>query len=232
VGRLGGGGGGGGGGGAGRNRVQTGFQGASGSFNRGDNRPIGGWSNRVGSGARPSLDRPIANRDLQGQRQLNRDGGRNLSLNRDVNRSWNRDVNINNVNLRPGWANPGWGVARPWSYGWYGGWATPAWGWWGARAATWGITTLATAAIINNAVSDAIATDTTTIVVPNTSYQLLYGTVTPTNGSSITFDVTASGSTYQLSADCKAGTLNGQQPTSAAEAELLNAACQVAFGNA
>ena len=222
------------GGGGGGNRVQTGFQGASSGFNRGDNRPTGGWSNRVGTGARPSLDRPVANRNPQGQRQLNRDGARDFSpsLNRDVNRSWSRNVNIDNVNLRPGWANPGWGVARPWSYGWYGGWATPAWGWWGARAAAWGITTLTTAAIINNAVSDAIASDNTAIVVPNSSYQLLYGTVTPTSGSAISFDVTASGSTYQLSADCRAGTLNGQQPTSAAEAELLNAACQVAFGNA
>jgi len=44
--------------------------------------------------------------------------------------------------------------------------------------------------------------------------------------------VSANGSTYQLTADCNAGLLNGVDPTSAAEAQLLNAACQVAFGNA
>jgi len=46
------------------------------------------------------------------------------------------------------------------------------------------------------------------------------------------FDVTAAGATYQLMADCNRGTLNGQDPQSAAEAELLNAACQVAYGSA
>lgn len=242
--------------GGGGHRVQTGFQGAGSGLNRGDARPSGGWSQRLGSdSARPSLDRSVAKRDRQGlqqpqgdrlsqrdgSRDLSRPGNRELSrdgartLNRDVNsnvsRNWNRTVNIDNVNLSPGWARPGWGVARPWSYGWYGGWSTPAWGWWGARAATWGIASLTTAAIINNAVDNAIAESTSYIVVPNSSYQLLYGTVTPTNGSSISFDVTASDTTYQLSADCRAGTLNGQQPTSAAEAELLNAACQVAFGS-
>jgi hypothetical protein len=109
-------------------------------------------------------------RDLgrDGSRDFNRDGNRSLSrdvnrdvnrnINRDVNRNWNRNVDINRVNLYPGWARPGWGVARPWNYGWYGGWATPTWGWWGARAAAWGVATLATAAIINDAVDDAVVT--------------------------------------------------------------------------
>lgn len=257
-GRMGGGGGGGGGrlggggggfGGGGGRRAQTGFQGAGAGLNRGDARPTGGWSSRVGSdSARPSLDRSAINRDRQGlqQRQGDRLGSRDGSrpfnaddsrnLNRDfntsVNRNWNRTVNVNNLNLSPGWARPGWGVARPWGYGWYGVSAVPAWGWWGARAATWGLATLTTAAIINNAVDNAIADNSTYIVVPNSSYQLLYGTVAPTSDSGISFDVTANGSTYQLSADCRAGTLNGQQPNTAAEAELLNAACQVAFGSA
>ena len=46
------------------------------------------------------------------------------------------------------------------------------------------------------------------------------------------FDVSADGSVYQLSADCQSGLLNGQVPGNAQEAELLNAACQVAFGTA
>ena len=246
-GRIGGGGGGGarhaGGGG---HRPQTGFQGAGGGLNRGSSRPSGGWSNKLGSDqARPSLDRPVAQRD--GNRNLNRDGDRNRNLNRDgdrninrdlnrnisrdINRDWNRKVNINDVNLYPGWARPGWGLARPWNTGWYGGWSTPTWGWWGARAAAWGIGSLATAAIINDAVNDAIDDHESYIVVPNSDYQLLYGTVTPVAGSSVSFDVTANGSTYQLTADCNSGTLNGRDPGTPAEAELLNAACQVAYGS-
>lgn len=226
-------------------RAQTGFQGAGTGLNRGNSQPTGGWSSRLGSNtARPTLNQPVINHDrpaLQtgpfsqdGNRILNRDGS--LTLNRDfsanVNRNWNRTVNINNVNLSPGWARAGWGAARPWSYGWYGGWATPTWSWWGARAAAWGVATLTSAAIINNAVNDAISNSSTSIVVPTTAYQLLYGTVAPTSASTISFAVTASGITYQLNADCNAGLLNGQPPSSAAEAELLNAACQVAFGSA
>jgi len=137
------------------------------------------------------------------------------------------------VNLSPGWARPGWGYARPWSYGWYGGWATPAWGWWGASAALWGVSTLATAAVINAAVDTAVASNTTYIVVPQTNYQLLFGTVQPVGSQGVSFLVQADdGSTYNLSADCNAGTIDGVAPNSAAQAELLNAACQVAYGSA
>ena len=240
---------GGGGGGA-----RTGFStaGGGGGLNRGASRPDGGWSsNSRGprAGGSPSLDRRpgtgsggtrgsgatnVGDRN-QGNRNL---GDRNLSdrnlnqnLNRNVERNWNRTVNINNVNLRPGWARPGWGYARPWNYGWYGGWASPSWGWWGARAAVWGIGALASAAIINEAVDNAINSQQTMFVVPNSNYQLLYGTVQPLGSTGVQFAVNANGNTYQLSADCQSGLLNGVQPASAAEAELLNAACQVAFGN-
>ncbi len=159
-------------------------------------------------------------------------GTGNRYANRPVNRNWTTTVNINNVNVHPGWARPGWGVARPWNTGWYGGWGSPPWGWWGARAAVWGIGSLATAAAINNAVNASIAAQTTYIVVPESDYQLLYGSVQPSGSSTINFAVSANGSTYQLTADCNAGLLNGADPASAAEAQLLNAACQVAFGNA
>ena len=199
-------------------------------------------------------DRTVGNRTIGdrtvGDRGLNRDGSRSLtqgdrsftggdrtinrgdrSFNRNVDRDWNREINIGDVDLNPGWARPGWGLARPWATGWYGGWATPAWGWWGARAAAWGVGTLATAAIINDAVDAAVDNQTTYIVVPNTSFQLLYGTVQPSGTDGVSFDVTADGSTYQLSADCKSGMLNGREPNTAQEAELLNAACQVAYGS-
>jgi hypothetical protein len=194
-----------------------------------------------GVGATNVGDRNLGDRNLVGDRNLNdRDlGNRNLgdrnlnnrNINTNINRNWNRTVNINSVNLRPGWARPGWGYARPWNYGWYGGWATPSWGWWGARAAVWGVGALASAAIINEAVDNAINSQQTMIVVPNSNYQLLYGTVQPLGSTGVQFAVSANGNTYQLSADCQSGLLNGVQPASAAEAELLNAACQVAFGN-
>lgn len=241
IARAGGGGRVGGGSGGGRaTRGHTGFSGAGGGLNRGSSRPTGGWTNNVGTDrARPSMDRPAANRALNrdGTRELSRDGSRTISrdVNRDVNRTidrnWGRTINIGDVDLYPGWARPGWGVARPWNYGWYGGWSTPAWGWWGARAAAWGVGALATAAVINNAVDAAVSDHMSYIVVPNTDYQLLYGTVQPTSGSSITFDVTANGSIYRLTADCNAGYLNGREPSSASQAELLNAACQVAYGS-
>jgi len=185
-------------------------------FNRDVDRNVGRDLNR-------NLDRDV-------NRNVNRDISRNV--NRDINRNWNRRVDVDRVNLYPGWARPGWGVARPWNYGWYGGWNTPSWGWWGARAAAWGIGTLATAAIINDAVDDAVDDHVSYIVVPNTNYQLLYGTISPSGSAGVMFDVTAAGATYQLMADCNRGTLNGQDPQSAAEAELLNAACQVAYGSA
>jgi hypothetical protein len=173
----------------------------------------------------------------EGDRSFTRDGDRNLNLDRgnrsiNVDRDWNRQVNINDINLHPGWARPGWGVARPWNWGWYGGWSNPPWGWWGASAAAWGVGTLATAAIINDAVNNAVTNDVTYIVVPNTSYQLEYGTIQPYGNYSVSFVVTANGTSYQLTADCNAGAINGRQPTSSQEAELLNAACQVAYGNA
>jgi hypothetical protein len=189
----------------------------------------------------PNRDGIAGNRNLgTDDRNLGTDG-RNLngSLNRpvqrnfntNVSRNWNRDVNINNVNLSPGWARSGWGYARPWSYGWYGGWATPAWGWWGANAALWGVSSLASAAVINAAVDSAVASSSTYIIVPQTSYQLLWGTVQPSGSQGVSFLVQVDGSTYSLSADCAAGSIDGVAPSSAAQAELLNAACQVAYGS-
>lgn len=225
-----------GGGRMGGGRASTGLSAAGSGFNRGSSRPSGGWSSRVPSDrAQPSLNREVPRRHERSGAAFN-GNGLNRNVNRDVNRNisrnWGRNVNLNNVNLYPGWARPGWAAARPWSYGWYGGWATPAWGWWGARAAAWGITTLATASVINAAVNAAVQSQATYIVVPETDLQLQYGTVQPSGSNGVSFVVTANGTSYQLTADCQAGTLNGNVPTSAAEAELVNAACQVAYGTA
>jgi hypothetical protein len=133
-------------------------------------------------------------------------------------------------NYWPGWVRPGWNAARPWNWGWYGGWSSPPWGWWGVRSAAWGLRSLATAAVINNAVNDAIAASQTTIVVPDTSYQLFYNSVQPSGDQVVYFVVSDGVESRQISADCSSGTLGGQEPSDASEAQLLNVACQVAFG--
>ncbi|MFN5117834.1 MAG: hypothetical protein ACK5FE_04700 [Cyanobacteriota bacterium] len=201
------------------NRPEGGWSRPDGMTNR-PNRPEGGWS-RPDNWNRPDGNWNRPNNWNNGNRPNNWNNWNN----------WNRPINVGSLNLYPGWARPGWGYARPWNYGWYGGWATPSWGWWGASALTWGITSLATAAIINSAVDDAVSNQKTYIVVPNSNYQLLYGTVQPTETTGVSFAVQQDNNTYQWSADCNAGLLNGNQPQDAKEAELLNAACQVAYGN-
>ncbi len=182
-------------------------------------------------------------RDDRSQNRDNRRDDRNNNRNERRDDRWDRrddrwndradrwDRRWDRWDNYPGWARPGWGYARPWNYGWYGGWSSPSWGWWGASAAAWGVTTLATAAIINAAVDDAVSSHTTTIVVPNTDYRLLYGSVEPLNEQSVSFSVESGDREVAMNADCKRGTLDGRNPGSAEEAELLNAACQVAFGD-
>lgn len=249
----------GGGGGGSRPRASkgsTGFKSSGSSLNRGSTKPSGGWSTRTNQKNGPSLDarkgsdnrdnRTSSRNDRRDDRSGNRDDRRDdRSKNRDDRRDdrWDRrddrwkdrgdrwDRRWDRWDKYPGWARPGWGYARPWNYGWYGGWATPSWGWWGASAAAWGVTTLATAAIINAAVDDAVSSHTTTIVVPNTDYRLLYGSVEPLGEQSVSFSVESGDREVAMNADCRQGTLDGRNPSTAQEAELLNAACQVAFGD-
>jgi len=230
---------------------RSGFQDGGGGLGRGSARPSGGWSSAVDRRAQaPSLDGGLDRRwpaagagvdrggSWQGGNRVNsafdnnRIDGSSTWRNASVNANWNRNVSFNNVNINAGWARPGWGYARPWTTGWYGGWATPSWGWWAGTAALWGIGSLATAAVINNAVNTAIASDSTTIVVPESGYLLYYGSIQPSGIQGVTFVVSAGGVPYSLSADCYLGTLNGAIPADAGQAQLLNAACQVAFGSA
>ena len=66
--------------------------------------------------------------------------------------------------------------------------------------------------------------------MPNTNWQLYYGSVRPLAQAGVTFAVNNGYGSYQMEADCEQGLLNGEVPTSAAEAQLINAACQVTFG--
>jgi hypothetical protein len=150
---------------------------------------------------------------------------------RNVNPSWNRTV-VNRANLFPAWARPGWGALRPWDAGWYGNRSYTAWTWWRGRSRAWGTTSLASRASINRAIDNAISNYIPYIVVPKTNYKLFYGTELPSGGESLSFMVQANSTDYQLNANCKEGTLNGQEPMKIEEAELINAACQVAYGPA
>lgn len=149
--------------------------------------------------------------------------------NRDI---WTKRVVVNNnYGGYPGWArNPGWYNSRPWGGNWYGGWSSPPWGWWAGQSLVWGVTALTTAAIINNSINRAITQRQTAIVVPNTNWQLYYGTVQPVQSNGVTFAVNNGYGTFQMEADCQQGLLNGDVPSTPAEAQLINAACQVTYG--
>jgi hypothetical protein len=130
----------------------------------------------------------------------------------------------------PGWAqSPNWGNNRPWGGGWYNS-GYSNWSWWGGQALGWGINALTTALIVNNAVNRAIRERQTTVVVPNSSMKLYYGSVEARDQTEVTFVAANGNYTYEMEADCEDGLLNGEVPTSLAEAELVNTACQVAFG--
>ena len=111
-----------------------------------------------------------------------------------------------------------------WSGGYYGGWYGPSyynnWGWYNN---SWGV--LAGGAVLGALLTTALTNNTQYVVVPNTNYALQYDTI-QTNGNMAYFTVDG----RQTSVDCKAGTLNFKPPGTAAEAELVNAACIYAFG--
>jgi hypothetical protein len=95
----------------------------------------------------------------------------------------------------------------------------------------WGVGTLATAAIITDLVDDAINDQVTSITVPDTSYELYYPSIEPTSSDAVSFAVDTGSGVVQMTADCRQGTLDGRVPATAAEAQLLNAACEVAYGD-
>jgi hypothetical protein len=129
------------------------------------------------------------------------------------------------------WVNGGYWAARPWSAGWYQ--VNPAaWNWWGSSAAAWGVTDLATGAAITALVNQAAAQQSAVITVPQTTYTLNYGSVEAVGSQGASFFYSLDGGPQLFGgANCQAGLVDGQQPASAAEAQLLNAVCQVAYGS-
>lgn len=180
-----------------------------------------GYHPQFGEGVRPSYG--TVDRSFDGN-QIDRD-------------TVNRTVNVeNNFYRRPingfhaEWANGGYWHSRPWNAGWYH-WSPATWGWWGDNAAAWGLAGLATGVAITELVNNAASQSSSVILVPESDYQLNYGSVDAvgTQGASFSY-VLSGGATLQGAANCRQGLLNGQPPQAAADAQLLNAVCQVAYG--
>jgi len=129
-----------------------------------------------------------------------------------------------------GLSGGGAGGGRPWGYGWYS-WSPDSWGWWGGSSLGWGLAALAGADVITALVNDAAAQQSPVINVPDSNYQLNYGTVDSVGSGGADFSYAVAGSPpLKGAANCQQGLLDGQVPSTAAQAQLLNAACQVAYG--
>ncbi len=157
-----------------------------------------------------------------------RQSGRNDRVN---NRSNTRRDAVNNWDrYGNGWySGSSWSNNRPWNNGWYGGSYYNNWRWYPGQAAAWGLAGMATFGTINSLVNSAQSSQVSYIEVPNSDYSLYYPSVTAT-GDVVSFEADNGYDTVRFNANCRDGTLNGGAPLNANEAQLLNAACQVAFG--
>lgn len=207
-------------------------------------RGYSGYHPMYGEGARPAWNNGTVNRTNLNSTDVNRTDINGANINRtDINRNSfnndtiNRNVNVNNNNFynrnyngwNNNWRNGGYWNNRPWNTGWYGGWG--GWGWWGGSAAAWGIAGLATGAAIASLVNNAANQQSTVIVVPDTSYELNYGSVEAVGSYGASFSYNVDGSALMGAVNCQQGLLNGQVPGTSDQAQLLNAVCQVAYGS-
>ena len=153
--------------------------------------------------------------------------------NKRFNNPVNLETNFYNRNYsgwNNSWANGGYWGNRPWGYGWYS-WSPDSWGWWGSSSLGWGLAALAGADVITSLVNTASEQQSAVIAVPGSDYQLNYATVDSVGASGADFSYSVAGSPpLKGAANCKQGLLDGQVPSTAAQAQLLNAACQVAYG--
>lgn len=78
----------------------------------------------------------------------------------------------------------------------------------------------------------ASAQQSPVFLVPNTSYQLNYGSVKAVGSTGVSFLYAVNGTQLLGAANCQQALLTvGQIPTDADQVQLLNAACQVAYGS-
>ncbi len=194
-----------------------------------------------GTGARtPYLGHNISRDDfnLATDGGVNRFDARRLGVSADgVRGPWDRTVDVQqnfynrSVNGWNGaWGNGGYWGSRPWSYGWYD-WSPDTWSWWNGNAVGWGVAGLATGVAITELVDQASEQQSPVIDVPDSDYQLNYGSVEAVGNSGADFSyAVASSPPVKGGVNCQEGLLDGQVPSTAAQAQLLNAACQVAYG--
>ena len=178
-----------------------------------------------GSGTRPAWGggAGAAINNQSGNNRFNIDNSGRININ---NNYYNRNFNAFNDN----WRNGGYWNSRPWGAGWFVGGAS-SWGWYGANAAAWGLAGLATGAAIGSLVNSAAAQSSPVILVPQTSYLLNYGSVEAVGSYGVSFNYLVNGTQLLGAANCQQGLLNGQVPSTADQAQLLNAVCQVAYGS-
>ena len=235
-----------------RSSGRTGFSSYSGSGSRSSSRQSNQASRQTNRSSRQSdvrsnsSSRQSSRQGTRDTRQTNRndavssrqDGRTDRTDIRQSNRTNRTDIRndtyrkaINNWDrYGRGWySGSGWYNNRPWRYGWYGGSYWNNWGWYPGQAAAWGLAGLATFSVINSLVNSAQSQQVSYIVVPSSDYSLYYPSITAT-GDVVTFEADDGYETVRYSANCRQGTLNGGTPRDAGEAQLLNAACQVAFG--
>lgn len=94
-----------------------------------------------------------------------------------------------------------------------------------------GVAALAGAEVITNLVNNASEQQSSVIDVPDSDYQLNYASVDSVGSGGADFSYAVAGSApLKGAANCQQGLLGGQVPSTAAQAQLLNAACQVAYG--
>jgi hypothetical protein len=120
--------------------------------------------------------------------------------------------------IHPAWLQGGFWRGRPWPSGWYQ--ATP-------RA--WAADGMASGHAITMAVNEALALQTPSIGIPNTSLQLNYASVEALPNSRILFFFGTGAATKRGVGECQIGLLNGRAAVGE-EALVLHAACIVAFG--
>ena len=201
----------------------------------------GGAHPLYGAGARtPYLGHNISRDDFNVATRggVDRFDARRLGVSvNGVNGPWDRSVDVqrNFYNRSVGswngsWSNGGYWGSRPWSYGWYS-WTPATWDWWGSNSMGWGLAGLATGVAITELVDQASEQQSPVIDVPDSDYQLNYGSVEAVGNSGADFSyAVANSAPIKGGANCQEGLLDGQVPSTAAQAQLLNATCQVAYG--
>lgn len=81
--------------------------------------------------------------------------------------------------------------------------------------------------------NQAAAQQSAVITVPQTTYTFNYGSVEAVGSQGASFFYSVDGGPQLFGgANCAAGLVDGQPPASAAQAQLLNAVCQVTYGAA